>query len=113
MKPHHSDRARLLHVRDAIRQIGIYLEEDPARGDRTRDAVIRQLEIIGEASNHISREIRARYPQVPWKLVIGMRHHISHGYFELEMKDVWDTVDNDLESLHDAVLLMLDDPAIV
>lgn len=108
MKPHHSDRARLLHVRDAIEHILVYIEEDQSRGNRTRDAVIRQLEIIGEACNHISQEIKDANPQIVWRDIVAMRNHLSHGYFQVEMNDVWDTVDNDLQPLLEQILELID-----
>lgn len=113
MKPHHSNRARLLHVRDAIVQILAYLEEDPERGNRTRDAVIRQLGIIGEACNHVSPEIKSQYTEIPWRDIIGMRHHLTHGYFQVAIKDVWDTVDNDIKPLLEGITAMLANSDIV
>jgi uncharacterized protein with HEPN domain len=108
MKPHHSDKARLFHARDAIEQIFIYLEEDASRGSRTRDAIIRQLEIIGEACNHVSKEVKEQNPQIVWRDIVAMRNHLSHGYFQVEMNDVWDTVDNDLQPLFEQILVLLE-----
>lgn len=104
MNTHHSDKARLLHARDAIEHIFAYLQEDPARGNRTRDAVIRQLEIVGEACNHVSKEVKAGNPQIAWREIVAMRNHLSHGYFQIELNDVWDTVDNDLQPLLEQVI---------
>ncbi|MDE3015304.1 MAG: DUF86 domain-containing protein [Pseudomonadota bacterium] len=100
-------------MRDATRLIFSYLEEDPGRGSRTRDAIIRQLEVIGEACNHIAPQIQKRYPQIPWRETVAMRHHLSHGYFQVKIKDVWETMDNDLQPLQEAVLSMLNDPSIL
>ncbi len=108
MNPHHSDKARLLHARDAIEQIFAYLEEDLSRGNRTRDAIIRQLEIIGEACNHVSKEIKEQNPQIVWRDIVAMRNHLSHGYFQIEINDVWDTVDNDLQPLLEQILELID-----
>lgn len=106
-----SDRARLLHIRDAIDAIWEYVEHG-ARDNKTRDATIRQLEVIGEAARHVSHTTKERYPQLPLHDIINMRHHLSHGYFQVDIKVVWDTVDNDLQPLHDMILIMLDDPSI-
>ncbi len=54
-----SDKARLFHASDAIEHIFAYLQEDPARGNRTCDAIMRQLEIVGEACNHVSKEVKS------------------------------------------------------
>jgi uncharacterized protein with HEPN domain len=112
MSNYHSDRARLRHVADAIELIFTYLEEDSLRGLRTRDAVIRQLEIIGEACNKLSSNALEKYSMIPWHQIIAMRNHLAHGYFNIDIKDVWDTVDNDLQPLHDVILVMLDDTSI-
>jgi uncharacterized protein with HEPN domain len=112
MNASNSDRIRLSHMRDAIVEILTYLEEDPQRGNRTRSAIICQLEIIGEAGRYLSTDCKSRYPNIPWKDIVNMRHHLAHGYYQVSIKNLWDTVDNDLEPLHDTILRMLDDPAI-
>ena len=108
MNLHHSDLARLFHVRDAVEQIWTYLEEDASRGSRTRDAIIRQLEIIGEACNHVSRQVKEQNPQIVWRDIVAMRNHLSHGYFQVELNDVWDTVDNDLQPLLEQILELIE-----
>ena len=113
MNAAHSDRARLLHIRDTIARIFEYVEEDSARSNRTQDAIIYQLQIIGEACNHISDEVKSRYDDVPWQSIIDMRHHLVHGYMQVDLKEVWDTVDYDLVPLQDTILTMLDDETIV
>lgn len=86
MSTHNSDRSRLLHIRDAIAEIFAYIEEDPSRGNRTRSAVICQLEVIGEASRHLSADIKAHYSHIPWRDIVNMRHHLSHGYSQISIK---------------------------
>lgn len=113
MKRQHSDRARLQHVRDAIQLIFTFLEEDPERGVRTREAIIRQLEIIGEACNRVSGDLQFGHPEIPWRDIIAMRNLLAHGYMQIEVKEVWDTVDNDLQPLLDSVLVLLDNPDIM
>lgn len=108
MKFKNSDRPRLLHIRDAILEIMSYIEEDPARGNRTLNAVIRQLEVVGEASHHLSIELRERYSEVPWHQIINMRHHLVHGYYQVSVKNVWDTVDNDLQPLLESILVLIE-----
>jgi len=108
MKPYHSDLARLFHARDAILQIFEFMEEDSVRGKRTREAIIRQLEIVGEACNHVSKEIKEQNPQIVWRDIVAMRNHLSHGYFQVEINDVWDTVDNDLQPLLEQILELIE-----
>ena len=62
-------------------------------------AVTRQIEIIGEAANMITTELRAEHPEVPWKQIIGMRHKIIHEYFAVQTDTVWDVVKSDVPVL--------------
>jgi len=62
-----------------------------------QDAVIRRLEIIGEAARRISDETRATYPKLPWKAMVGMRNVMIHKYDDVDLVIVWDTVQNDLQ----------------
>ena len=59
---------------------------------KTVDAVIRNFEIIGEATKHIPERIRRDYPKVPWKDMAGMRDKLIHGYFGVQLDVVWKTV---------------------
>lgn len=64
-----------------------------------QDAVIRRIEIIGEASNRISEESKSIYIHLPWQEMKGMRNLLIHEYDEVDLKDVWYTVKNDLPAL--------------
>jgi len=64
--------------------------------DMRRDAVVRNLEIIGEAANQIPEEIQERYSDIPWKSIIGFRNRLAHGYFVIDYKIVWEIVKNDI-----------------
>lgn len=55
-------------------------------------AVVQAVGVIGEAASKLTPELRDRYPQVPWASIIGMRHRLVHGYFEISYLRVWDTV---------------------
>lgn len=72
-------------------------------------AVVRALEVVGEAARHIPKSMRDKYPEVPWKKVTGMRNKVTHEYFGVDLDVVWRTVHEDLPSLRDAVKKMLDD----
>jgi len=75
--------------------------------ERTRDAVIRNLEIIGEAAKNLPDEETAKAPQVPWRLVRGMRDVLAHRYFGVSIKVVWDTATTQVDELENAVRGML------
>lgn len=60
------------------------------------DAVIRNFEIIGEASKHIPEEIISKYPDIPWKKMYGLRNIVTHEYFGIDYEMIWEIAKNDL-----------------
>jgi len=64
-----------------------------------QDAVIRRLEIIGEATKNISMSFRKQYPEVPWRLMAGMRDTLIHEYFGVDLNEVWNTIFKNLPEL--------------
>jgi uncharacterized protein with HEPN domain len=70
---------------------------------KTTFAVIRALEIIGEATKNIPNSIRVQYPEIPWKSVAGMRDTLIHAYFGVNLEVVWDTVQQDLVNLRPVI----------
>ena len=100
-KPNNS--LRLRHIVDAIEMIGSHLvgfENGSFQIDRkTQDAVVRQLEIIGEAAGNLTSELRAANPHVEWKSATAARNRLIHGYFDVDPDVVWDIVKNDLPVL--------------
>ena len=89
------ERVYLGHIRDAINDIKSYATVGQAAflADRMRqDAVIRKLEIVGEAVKRISEATRARRPEIPWKQIAGMRDRLTHDYFGVDLGLVWRVV---------------------
>ena len=70
-----------------------------ASDTRTVDAVVRNLEIIGEAATRIPEEFKAGHPDVPWRRVVGLRNRIVHEYFGVDIGIVWSVVSQDLPHL--------------
>ena len=108
-----SDHIFLSHVLGAIETIeryaaGIELAEFLSRS-MIHDAVIRQLEIIGEAVKNVSGGAKAGQPEIRWKEIAGMRDRLIHGYFGVDLEAVWLTVRNDLPILKRTVFKMLSD----
>jgi uncharacterized protein with HEPN domain len=96
------DHVFLAHIRDAIARIESYTQggRDTFFADtKTQDAVIRNLEVIGEAVKNLSADLRAKHPEVPWTRVAGMRDVLIHGYFGVRLETVWNAVENRLPEL--------------
>ncbi len=67
------------------------------------DAVVRNLEIIGEASNRLPADFKNSHSQIQWHKVIGLRHRIVHEYFGVDLQIVWQILQKDLPSLREAI----------
>jgi len=76
---------------------------------KTIFAVTRAVEIVGEASKQISKEIRETYPSVPWKEIAGMRDKMIHQYFGINLKILWNTAQKDFPLLKQQIQQILDD----
>ena len=103
-----SDRIYLLHIRDSIARIVEYSRE--GRGaflarPIVQDAVVRNLEIIGEAEavKNLSEPLKSSHPNVPWKRIAGMRDKMIHEYFGVNLQLIWEVVEKDLRDLNSAV----------
>ncbi|MBI5303450.1 MAG: DUF86 domain-containing protein [Chloroflexi bacterium] len=74
-----------------------------------QDAVMLQIEIIGEAARNISNEFQEQHAEIPWSEMIGMRNKIVHDYFEIDVSRIWDTAKDDIPQLKKAVSKLLKD----
>jgi len=85
------------------------LAEDEFYSNRqVQDAIIRRLEIIGEAVKNVDDDFRNKYPQIPWKKIAGMRDIIAHEYFGVKLERVWDVVRKDLPHIKQQMLLIME-----
>ena len=98
--------AYLRHMLEAISRCRRYIspgtEEDFLRDEKTQDAVVRNIEVIGEAARNVERAdpaFAAAHPGIPWAVIYGMRNRLTHGYFEVDLHLVWRTVLTDLPVL--------------
>jgi len=95
------------HMLKAIERIGRYTADMDEAGflnsELVQDAVIRNIEIIGEASNNILRAapaFAAEHRDIPWELMYTMRNRVSHGYDKVDLEIVWKTIRDELPALH-------------
>jgi uncharacterized protein with HEPN domain len=97
------DSVYLQHILDAISKIEEYtskiIYDDFIQNSLIQDAVIRQIEIMGEATKKLSELLRNKYPQLPWKDIAGIRDKLIHEYFGVDIDAVWDTVKKDIPVL--------------
>ncbi len=75
--------------------------------ERTYHAVLRSLEVVGEAVKHLPEEARGRAPEIPWRRIAGFRDRLAHVYFDVDPHIVWDAARNRIPSLHEAVVRIL------
>lgn len=106
--PSRSWRFRIDDILEAINKVERYTHDLDfvawQEDEKTVDAVIRNLEIIGEASSHLPDEIQALYADVPWNMMKGIRNIVAHEYFGVDLEIVWKTVREDLPALKERLL---------
>ncbi|MCD6352425.1 MAG: DUF86 domain-containing protein [Armatimonadetes bacterium] len=98
-----ADRIRLQHILDAARAAYGFVRgrsrEDLDSDLMLRFAILKALEIVGEAARHVSPQGRQACPNLPWPLIVGMRNRLIHGYFDVDTDQVWRTVERDVPEL--------------
>ena len=93
-------RFRLRHIIEAVERIQLYVAgislEEFLTDSKSSDAVLRNLEVIGEAARLAPEEVTARYNKVPWAEMRAMRNIVAHEYDRVNLHIIWDTIQNDL-----------------
>ena len=97
------DSVYLSHIRDSCLRIESYLsgvgEKEFLETELIQDAVVRQIQVIGEAVKRISKELRNASPGIPWSDIAGMRDKLVHDYMGIDLEAVWETARTDIPTL--------------
>jgi len=93
----------ILHIKDCLKHIDSHLKgtnkKSFYKSVKTQDAVLRRLEIIGEAANKLPAVFKKKYPEVKWRSIIGARNKLIHEYFGINLDLIWEIIRNDLPIL--------------
>ena len=106
-----SDRLLLQDILDAIEVVREYLPDDRHAFDidpPLQSHIHRHVMIVGEAAYRLSKELKNRYPTVPWRQIEGMRHILVHDYFKIDWEEVYDTAARDIPALQPIIQGILD-----
>lgn len=96
------DKARLRDINEAIEKIEKYVSigyQAFAEDERTQVWIIHHLQVIGEASNHLSDDLTEQNPEIPWADIVGLRNVLVHQYFGIDLRQVWETAELDMPVL--------------
>jgi len=103
-----SDSIYIEHILSSINSIQEYISglslETFLEDRKTQDAVVRQFEIIGEATKRISLDFRDNHPDIPWSRMAGMRNVLIHDYIDVNFEIVWKTANEDIPLVKEAIL---------
>ncbi len=101
------DKGRLEHMLQSIDNVARYVDgvafADFEQDDMRYYAIVKNIEIIGEAAYMLSPEFKESHPEIEWPLMIKMRHVLVHGYYQLEPIEIWNTATIDIPSLRPVI----------
>lgn len=105
-----NDEVYLRHILECIENIELYCpngKKDFFSSKLIQDAVIRNLEVIGEATKNISQTLRQQHPILPWREMAGLRDVLIHNYFGIDNEIVWNVVEKEIPTLKDQIKKIL------
>jgi len=96
------------HILESIEHLQIYAKsltkEEFLQSTKEQDAIIRRIEIIGEAAQNIPKEVRIHHSGIPWRSIIAMRNIIVHNYMGIDLDYVWEVIVRDIEQLKENII---------
>lgn len=102
-----SDALLIFDILESIEKIFQYTaaldEKEFLQNSEKSDAVIRNIEVIGEASSKLSAEFQARHSEIPWAQIVSMRNRLIHGYFGISLPTIWQVVCVDIPELYEKI----------
>ena len=97
------DKTRIKHMFDAAQKAITFTNnrtfQDLEEDEMLALALVKLIEIVGEAASRVSKDYQANHTQIPWSAMIGMRNRLVHAYFDINLKILWQTTQEDLPSL--------------
>ena len=106
------DRLYLIHISECIDRIERYTGSGKTAffsDTKTQDAVVRNLQTLGESARRISEPLKAKYPEVEWRSILGFRNVLVHDYLAVDLQRVWEIVEQDLPDLKKKIQRILGD----
>lgn len=105
------DELYLIHINECIEKIERYTKagkQEFMNSSLIQDGVVRNLEIIGEATKKESSSLRDDYPEIPWRMIAGLRDVLIHDYMGIDLKRVWNVIEKELPVLKKNLKLMIE-----
>jgi len=100
-------------ILDAMTKIESYIKglyyEEFIHNDMVKDAVLRNLEIIGEAAKNIPEDVREIYSDIPWKRIVGLRNIVIHEYFGVDLENIWKIITENIPEVKPTIVEILDE----
>jgi uncharacterized protein with HEPN domain len=112
MREQIKDKVRLEHILESIDNLFEFTQglsiKDYQSNKVLRFAVVKNLEIIGEASYKLTKEFREKHSEIEWQVIIDLRHVLVHGYYQISDKEIWNIIQNDLCPLKEQIKTIYD-----